>query len=100
LETQLQNALQQYQQDVQQFNYYQKQALPNANEIVSSAQLGYTNRRNKLCRIFVCFANSNRYSIELPKKYSAGKSICNQYLFNNQSIRKNEIQYKKFNRFL
>lgn len=41
LETQLQNAVQQYQQDLQQFNYYQQQALPNANDIVSAAQLGY-----------------------------------------------------------
>lgn len=41
LETQLQNAVQQYQQDLQQLNYYQQQALPNANDIVSAAQLGY-----------------------------------------------------------
>src|SRR5690606_32421453 len=34
LETQYQNALKQYQQDLQQFNYYQKQALPNADDIV------------------------------------------------------------------
>ncbi len=39
--TQLQNAVLQYKQDLQQFNYYQQQALPNANEIISSAQLGY-----------------------------------------------------------
>jgi len=41
LQTQLQNLIQQYQQDLQQFNYYQQQALPNANDIVSAAQLGY-----------------------------------------------------------
>jgi cobalt-zinc-cadmium resistance protein CzcA len=41
LATQLQNAIQQYNQDVQQYNYYLQQALPNAMEIVQSAQLGY-----------------------------------------------------------
>lgn len=41
LETELQNALQQYNQDLVQFDYYKELALPNANEIVSSAQLSY-----------------------------------------------------------
>lgn len=41
LSTQLQNAMQQYAQDVQKFSYYQQQALPNAKDIVSAAQLGY-----------------------------------------------------------
>ena len=41
LETQMQNALLQYQQDMKQFNYFQQEALPNAKEIVSAVQLGY-----------------------------------------------------------
>ncbi len=41
LTTQLQNAITQYRQDIQQFNYFQQEALPNANEIVSAAQLAY-----------------------------------------------------------
>lgn len=41
LTAQYQNALSQYKQDVQQFRYYQDQALPNAQQIVSAAQLGY-----------------------------------------------------------
>lgn len=41
LKSQLQNALMQYDQDVQQYNYYLQQALPNAIEIIKSAQLGY-----------------------------------------------------------
>ena len=40
--TQLQNAIAQYQQDVQQYNYYKTQALPNADDIVKAAQLGYS----------------------------------------------------------
>ncbi len=41
LTTQMQNALLQYQQDLQQYNYFKQQALPNANEIISAADLGY-----------------------------------------------------------
>lgn len=41
LETQLQNAIQQYQQAVVQYQFYQQQALPNAEEIVKAVKLGY-----------------------------------------------------------
>ena len=37
----MQNALQQYQQDVKLYNYYKTQALNNATDIVNAAQLGY-----------------------------------------------------------
>ncbi|MFN8294133.1 MAG: CusA/CzcA family heavy metal efflux RND transporter [Chitinophagales bacterium] len=37
----LQNAINQYRQDVQQFTYYRQSALPNAEAIVEAAQLGY-----------------------------------------------------------
>jgi heavy metal efflux system protein len=42
LNMQLQNAMQQYQQDVAQYNYYHTQAKPNATAILKAAQLGYT----------------------------------------------------------
>ena len=41
LENQLENAMQQYHQDLKKYNYYKDQALSNANEIVAAAQLGY-----------------------------------------------------------
>jgi cobalt-zinc-cadmium resistance protein CzcA len=41
LQSQLQNTMTQYEQDVKQYNYYKTNALPNAEEIVKSAQLGY-----------------------------------------------------------
>ncbi|WP_379094036.1 TolC family protein [Pedobacter sp. UC225_65] len=41
LETQLKNALQQYHQYREQYNYYLQKALPNAAEIVQGAKLGY-----------------------------------------------------------
>ncbi|MBP7255718.1 MAG: CusA/CzcA family heavy metal efflux RND transporter [Chitinophagales bacterium] len=42
MKTQLQNILSQYEQDVKQYQYYVENALPNADEIIKSAQLGYT----------------------------------------------------------
>lgn len=41
LAMQLQNALLQYKQDIQQYDYFKQKALPNAHEIVGAAQLGY-----------------------------------------------------------
>ncbi|WP_293302333.1 CusA/CzcA family heavy metal efflux RND transporter [Pedobacter sp. UBA4863] len=41
LNTQMQNAALQYKQDLQQYNYFLKEALPNAKEIISAAQIGY-----------------------------------------------------------
>ncbi len=41
MNTQLQNAMEQYQQDIEKYQYFKQQALPNASEIVSAAQLGY-----------------------------------------------------------
>lgn len=41
LATQMQNALVQYRQDIDQYNYFRQQALPNATEIIGAAQLGY-----------------------------------------------------------
>ena len=97
LATQMQNALLQYQQDMKQFNYFQQEALPNAKEIVSAAQLGYKTGDIGYVEYLFCLTNRNRYSVELPQKYSAGQPICNQYLFIHQSISTNEIQYKKKN---
>lgn len=41
LTTQLENALEQYQQNNRQYEYYLQKALPNAKEIMKAAQLGY-----------------------------------------------------------
>ncbi|MBK9353419.1 MAG: CusA/CzcA family heavy metal efflux RND transporter [Bacteroidetes bacterium] len=41
METQLQNMYSQYEQDLKQYQYYTENALPNADDIVKSAQLGY-----------------------------------------------------------
>lgn len=41
LTTELQNAINQYNQAIQQYQYYKNQALPNATDIIKAAQLGY-----------------------------------------------------------
>jgi len=41
LQTQLQNAFQQYNQNLSQFNYYKSTALPNAEIIISTAKVGF-----------------------------------------------------------
>ena len=42
LQTQLQNAFQQYNQNLSQYNYYKTTALPNADIIISTAKLGFS----------------------------------------------------------
>jgi len=42
LKTELANALKQYEQNVSQFTYFKEQALPNADEIINAAKLGYS----------------------------------------------------------
>lgn len=42
LKAELQNSLTQYSQYLSQFNYFKEQALPNAEEIIKAAKLGYT----------------------------------------------------------
>ena len=41
LKTELTNAINQYEQYLTQFNYFKQQALPNADEIIQAAKLGY-----------------------------------------------------------
>lgn len=42
LKTELANSLEQYEQSVAQFTYFKEQALPNADEIITAAKLGYS----------------------------------------------------------
>lgn len=85
LETQLQNAIQQYQQDLQEFNYYQQQALPNANDIVSSAQLGY--RTGDISYVEYLYALQTATDIQLNYLKSiqqVNQSVINIYSIINQ----------------
>jgi cobalt-zinc-cadmium resistance protein CzcA len=85
LETQFQNAIQQYQQDLQEFNYYQQQALPNANDIVSSAQLGY--RTGDISYVEYLYALQTATDIQLNYLKSiqqVNQSVINIYSIINQ----------------
>lgn len=85
LATQMQNALQQYQQDVQQFNYFQQEALPNAKEIVSAAQLGY--KTGDITYVEYLFALQTATDIQLDYLKSIqqiNQSVINIYSFINQ----------------
>ena len=85
MQAQLQNALQQYQQDTEQFNYYQQQALPNANDIVSSAQLGY--RTGDISYVEYLYALQTATDIQLNYLKSiqqVNQSVINVYSIINQ----------------
>lgn len=82
LNTQLQNALAQYQQDVQQYNYYKTQALPNADDIVKAAQLGY--RTGDIS--YVEYLYSLQTATDIQLKYLQSIQQINQTVVNINSI--------------
>ena len=85
LTTQLQNTLQQYHQDMQQFDYFQQEALPNAKEIVSAAHLGYTT--GEISYVEYLFALQTATDIQLNYLKSiqqVNQSVINIYSLINQ----------------
>ena len=80
--TQLQNALAQYQQDVQQYSYYKAQALPNADDIVKAAQLGY--RTGDISYVEYLYALQTSSDIQL--KYLHSIQQINQIVVTINSI--------------
>ncbi len=82
LNAQLQNAMTQYEQDVKQYNYYKSNALPNAEEIVKSAQLGY--RTGDISYVEYLYALQTATDIQL--KYLQSIQQVNQTVININSI--------------
>jgi cobalt-zinc-cadmium resistance protein CzcA len=82
LATQMQNALQQYQQDMHQFNYFQQEALPNAKEIVAAAQLGY--KTGDISYVEYLFALQTTTDIQL--NYLKSIQQVNQSVINIYSL--------------
>lgn len=85
LQTQLQNAIQQYQQNLEEYKYYQQQALPNASEIVSSAQLGY--RTGEISYVEYLYALQTATEIQLnylKNIQQINQSVINIYSITNQ----------------
>lgn len=63
LEAQLENALNQYQQNVKQYEYYVNQAIPNAEKIAKAGQLGY--KTGEISYVEYLFALQTATNIQL-----------------------------------
>ncbi|WP_223608896.1 CusA/CzcA family heavy metal efflux RND transporter [Chryseobacterium sp. OSA05B] len=82
LSTQLENAFGQYQQDIQQYEYYVNQAIPNAEKIVKAAQLGY--KTGEISYVEYLFALQTATNIQL--KYLESIQQVNQSVVTINSI--------------
>ncbi|UFH30912.1 CusA/CzcA family heavy metal efflux RND transporter [Chryseobacterium sp. C-71] len=82
LGAQLKNSLSQYQQDLQQYQYYLNQAIPNAKSIVKAAQLGY--KTGEISYVEYLFALQTATNIEL--KYLQSIQQVNQTVVNINSL--------------
>ncbi|MCJ7934367.1 MAG: CusA/CzcA family heavy metal efflux RND transporter [Chryseobacterium sp.] len=82
LSTQLENTFSQYQQDVQQYEYYANQAVPNAEKIVKAAQLGY--KTGEISYVEYLFALQTATNIQL--KYLESIQQVNQSVVTINSI--------------
>jgi cobalt-zinc-cadmium resistance protein CzcA len=85
LTTQMQNALLQYRQDIEQYNYFRQQALPNAAEIIGAAQLGY--KTGDISYVEYLYALQTATDIQLGYLKSiqqVNQSVVNIYSFINQ----------------
>lgn len=82
LTTQLENSLSQYQQDVQQYDYYVNQALPNAEKIVKAGQLGY--KTGEISYVEYLFALLTATNIQL--KYLESIQQVNQSVITINSL--------------
>lgn len=74
LAAQLENAMRQYRQDTEQYNYYTEQAIPNAEKITKAAQLGY--RTGDISYVEYLFALQTATNIQL--KYLESIQQVNQ----------------------
>ncbi|WP_080777733.1 CusA/CzcA family heavy metal efflux RND transporter [Chryseobacterium phocaeense] len=82
LSAQLENAFGQYQQDIQQYEYYVSQAIPNAEKIVKAAQLGY--KTGEISYVEYLFALQTATNIQL--KYLESIQQVNQSVVTINSI--------------
>ncbi|RMZ61075.1 CusA/CzcA family heavy metal efflux RND transporter [Chryseobacterium nematophagum] len=82
LSTQLENIFSQYQQDIQQYDYYVNQALPNAEKIVKAAHLGY--KTGEISYVEYLFALQTATNIQL--KYLESIQQVNQSVVTINSI--------------
>ncbi|VFA44163.1 CusA/CzcA family heavy metal efflux RND transporter [Chryseobacterium indologenes] len=82
LSVQLENVLNQYKQDIMQYEYYVGQALPNAEKIVKAGQLGY--KTGEISYVEYLFALQTATNIQL--KYLESIQQVNQSVININSL--------------
>lgn len=82
LKTELTNAINQYEQYLKQFNYFKRQALPNANEIIQAAKLGY--ETGEISYVEYLFALQTTTDIQL--NYLKSIQQVNQSVINIYSL--------------
>lgn len=82
LAAQLDNVLNQYRQDILQYEYYVDQALPNAEKIVKAGQLGY--KTGEISYVEYLFALQTATNIQL--KYLESIQQVNQSVININSL--------------
>lgn len=82
LTVQLENVLDQYKQDILQYEYYVGQALPNAEKIVKAGQLGY--KTGEISYVEYLFALQTATNIQL--KYLESIQQVNQSVININSL--------------
>ncbi len=85
LKTELTNAINQYEQYLKQFNYFKRQALPNANEIIQAAKLRYGT--GEISYVEYLFALQTTTDIQLNYLKSiqqVNQSVINIYSIINQ----------------
>ena len=82
LSAQLENAFNQYRQDIEQYEYYVNQAMPNAEKIVKAGQLGY--KTGEITYVEYLFALQTATNIQL--KYLESIQQVNQSVVTINSI--------------
>lgn len=82
LTAQLENTLNQYRQDVQQYEYYVNQALPNAEKIIKAGQLGY--KTGEISYVEYLFALQTAANVQL--KYLESIQQVNQSVITINSL--------------
>lgn len=82
LETRLQNEFNQYRQDVQQYNYYVQQALPNAEAIIKTAKLAYSTGEAS----YVEYLLALQTATDIQLKYLQSIQQINQTVININAI--------------
>lgn len=85
LQNEYQNLMNQYEQNIAQYNYFKENALPNANEIISAAKLGYSAGDISYVEyLFALQTSTDIYLNYLRSIQSVNESVISIYSIINQ----------------